>query len=98
MSDKRLTKSAEDQRAEQARAVAQPITLKDVRRRLLEIYDALAPTEQTERQEREAGSSCSTSSTGPFCATTCAMKATDLQNSLAHLAPGETLLLPAVEI
>ena len=66
MSDMRLAKSAEDQRAEQARAVAQPITLKDVRRRLLDIYDALAPTEQTEMQEREAGSSCSTSSTGPF--------------------------------
>jgi hypothetical protein len=26
------------------------------------------------------------------------MKATDLQNRLAHLVPGETLLLPAVEI
>jgi hypothetical protein len=26
------------------------------------------------------------------------MKATDLQNRLAHLAPGETLLLPATEI
>jgi hypothetical protein len=26
------------------------------------------------------------------------MKATDLQHSLAHLAPGETLLLPAIEI
>jgi hypothetical protein len=26
------------------------------------------------------------------------MKASDLQNKLAHLAPGETLLLPAVEI
>ena len=28
----------------------------------------------------------------------CAMEATDLQNRLAHLAPGETLLLPATEI
>jgi hypothetical protein len=26
------------------------------------------------------------------------MKATDLQNRLAHLAPGETLLLPATEV
>jgi hypothetical protein len=26
------------------------------------------------------------------------MRATDLQHSLAHLAPGETLLLPAIEI
>jgi hypothetical protein len=26
------------------------------------------------------------------------MKATDLQNRLAQLAPGETLLLPAVEV
>jgi hypothetical protein len=26
------------------------------------------------------------------------MEATDLQNRLAHLAPGETLLLPATEI
>lgn len=26
------------------------------------------------------------------------MEATDLQNRLAHLAPGETLLLPAAEI
>jgi hypothetical protein len=26
------------------------------------------------------------------------MKATDLQNRLAHLAPGETLLLPAMEV
>jgi hypothetical protein len=52
MSDKRLAKSAEDRRrAEQAHAVAQPITLKDVRRRLLEIYDALALTEQTEIRE-----------------------------------------------
>jgi hypothetical protein len=52
MSDKRLAKSAEDRRrAEQARAIAQPITLTDVRRRLLEIYDALALTEQTEIRE-----------------------------------------------